>query len=121
MPAPVQPRCDQTAAWAALGQRFASEGAAFDVRRALRDDPQRVERFSQQAPFVFADMSKNLVDGSTEDLLLQLASECGLEAQRDAMFRGDPINGTEGRAVMHFLLRAPRGGAGPAGELAKVH
>ncbi|MGZ5180687.1 MAG: glucose-6-phosphate isomerase [Ramlibacter sp.] len=121
MAGPVQPRCDQTAAWTQLQQRFAADGAGFDVRRALRDDSQRVERFSLQAPSVFADLSKNLVDAPTEDLLLQLARECGLEAQRDAMFRGDAINGTEGRAVMHFLLRTPKGGAGPAGELAQVH
>ena len=117
----VHPRCDQTAPWSALQQRFASEGRAFDVRRALRDDAGRVQRFSQQAPFVFADLSKNLVDGATEDLLLQMARDCGLQAQRDAMFRGEAINGTEGRAVMHFLLRTPKGGEGPASELAEVH
>ena len=58
----VQRRCDQTAAWAALQQRFASDGATFDVRRALREDAGRVQRFSQEAPFVFADLSKNLID-----------------------------------------------------------
>ncbi|WP_427913871.1 glucose-6-phosphate isomerase [Ramlibacter sp. MMS24-I3-19] len=117
----MHPRCDQAAAWGALQRRFASEGRSFDARHALRDDAGRVQRFSQQAPFVFADMSKNLIDAATEDLLLQLARDCGLEAQRDAMFRGDPINATEGRAVMHFLLRTPQGGEGPAQELAEVH
>jgi glucose-6-phosphate isomerase len=117
----AQPRCDQTSAWSALQRHFDTEGAAFDVRQALRDDAGRVRHFSQEAPFVFADLSKNLVSAATEQLLLQLARECGLEAQRDAMFRGEVINNTEGRAVLHVLLRAPKGAAGPAVELAEVH
>ena len=121
MAASIQLRCDQTAAWAALTRQFESSGAAFDVRQALREDAGRVRQFSQDAPFVFADLSKNRIDAATEQLLLQLARECGLEAQRDAMFRGDAINTTEGRAVLHVLLRAPKGSAGPSTELAEVH
>ncbi len=56
---------------------------------------------------MFADLSKNRIDATTEALLLDLARECGLEAHRDAMFAGEPVNGTEHRAAMHFLLRNP--------------
>jgi glucose-6-phosphate isomerase len=76
------------------------------------------------AAHLHADLSKNLIDGQAQALLLQLAGECGLEAQRDAMFRGEPINHTEGRAVMHWLLRQPAGSAQEpfvAAELAEVH
>ncbi|WBY03792.1 glucose-6-phosphate isomerase [Ramlibacter tataouinensis] len=124
MAAPLPPRCDETAAWPALRQHFEGEGRRFDVRRALAADPGRVEAFSLQAPHVFADLSKNLLAAEGERLLLQLARECRLEAQRDAMFAGEAINATEGRQVMHFLLRAPRDEAVPPGlasELAQVH
>ena len=117
------PRCDETGAWARLQEHFSGPGSRFDVRTALRDDAGRVARLSVQAPHVFADLSKNLVDPAADDLLLALARECALEAQRDAMFGGAAINHTEGRAVMHWLLRAPAGSAGgaTAAELAKVH
>jgi len=117
----VHPRCDQTAAWNALQRHYETEGAAFDIRQALREDPRRVQHFSQDAPFLYADLSKNRIGVDTEQLLLKLARECALEAQRDAMFRGDAINNTEGRSVLHVLLRAPKGAAGPAAELAEVH
>lgn len=98
-------RCDQTAAWAQLQAHFAQHGHSFDARTALRDDAQRVAAFACPAPHVFADLSKNRVDASTESLLMQLARECGLETQRDAMFSGEAINTTEQRAVLHTLLR----------------
>jgi hypothetical protein len=69
------PRCDETAAWAALQRTFPGRRQAFDVRTAM--DAQRVAAFSLQAPHVFADLSKNLVDAATHDLLLQLARDCG--------------------------------------------
>jgi glucose-6-phosphate isomerase len=100
-------RCDKAPAWAALKARFDSEGRAFDLRPAFASDPKRFEAFSQQAPHVFADLSKNLIDTETESLLLELATQCGLEAHRDAMFAGELINSTEQRSVMHFLLRKP--------------
>jgi glucose-6-phosphate isomerase len=114
-----RPRCDQTTAWALLGQHFHRAGAAFDLRQAFADDAGRFERLSQPAPFVFADLSRNLIDAATQALLLQLARECRVEAHRDAMFTGEPINATEGRAVLHTLLRAPRGAQG--GALAREH
>ena len=68
-------------------------------------------RFGVEAPEVFADLSKNLLDAATLHFLLDLARECGVEARRDAMFAGEAINVTEGRAVLHTALRAPRGAA----------
>ena len=112
-PAGARPRCDETAAWKRLQDRYRGEGAAFDLRKAFAQDPQRFPHFSQQAPQVFADLSKNLVDGPTEQDLLALARETQLEAYRDAMFAGERINNTENRAVKHWLLRAPRDAADP--------
>ncbi len=100
-------RCDQTPAWAALQALYDQSGKAFDLRDAFAADPQRFARFSQDAPHVFADLSKNLLDSATESLLFELARQCGLEQHRDAMFAGAHVNTTEQRAVMHFLLRNP--------------
>jgi glucose-6-phosphate isomerase len=98
-------RCDQTPAWQLLKQHYAAQGKNFDARIALAQDANRVQQFSQTAPHVFADLSKNCIDARTEQLLMQLARECGLEQQRDAMWAGEPINRTENRAVLHTLLR----------------
>jgi glucose-6-phosphate isomerase len=111
-------RCDQTRAWAALQGHYQAHGRDLDLREAFARDPGRYAAFSQTAPEVFADLSKNLIDIATQHFLLDLARECGLEARRDAMFAGQPINTTEGRAVLHTALRAPRG-AGPHGD--EVH
>ncbi len=123
-------RCDRTAAWGALQAHHAAAGKSFDLREAFAGDPQRFADFSQDAPHVFADLSKNLIDVPTQALLLELARQCGLEQRRDAMLAGEKINRTENRAVLHFLLRNPapahvgKGGVAPekiAGELAEVH
>jgi glucose-6-phosphate isomerase len=98
-------RCDQTAAWKILGEHFNSSGKSFDARTALMSDAKRLDQLSQAAPYVFADLSKNRLDQATQALLMQLARECDLEKQRDAMFAGDAINSTEQRAVLHTLLR----------------
>ena len=98
-------RCDQTPAWKSLGEHFNTRGKNFDARTALATDVKRVERLSQAAPHVFADLSKNRIDPSTEALLMQLARECSIEKQRDAMLSGEAINSTEQRAVLHTLLR----------------
>ena len=99
-------RCDHTAAWVALTQHYQEQGRAFDARVALKTDAQRVAKFSQSAPHIFADLSKNHIDDASQALLMQLARECGVEALRDAMLAGEPINTTEHRAVLHTLLRA---------------
>ena len=115
-------RCDQTSAWEKL-QHHAQAFAGFDLRNAFAADAGRAAAFSQSAPYVFADLSKNHVDAATEALLLQLAQQTGLAAHRDAMFRGEHINVSEDRAVMHWLLRQPEGSL--TGELsaplAQVH
>ncbi|MEY4414779.1 MAG: glucose-6-phosphate isomerase [Pseudomonadota bacterium] len=104
-------RCDQTVAWGALQGHFEAHGRQLDLRALFAQDPQRFDQFSLQAPEVFADLSKNRWDVATRTHLLALARECGLEARRDAMLRGEPVNATEGRAVLHTALRAPRGQA----------
>ena len=100
-------RCDRTPAWSQLQAAFEATGRTFDVRHAFAADPSRFEVFSQSAPHVFADLSKNLIDAGIEALLLDLAQQTGLAAHRDAMFAGEEINNTEHRAVMHWLLRTP--------------
>jgi len=102
-------RCDETTAWAALAGHYEAHGRDFNLRDAFARDPGRFDAWSVQAPHVFADLSKNRIDTATLHFLLDLAQECGVEARRDAMLRGEPINVTEGRAVLHTALRAPRG------------
>ena len=115
-------RCDHTPAWQAL-QAEAQRWPAFDLREAFASDAQRVSAFSQAAPHLWADLSKNHIDAPTEALLLTLAEQTGVAAQRDAMFRGEPINTSEQRAVMHWLLRQPAGSlkGALAEPLAQVH
>jgi glucose-6-phosphate isomerase len=119
-------RCDRTPAWARLQAAYATTRKSFDLRDAFAQDAKRFERFSQQAPYVFADLSKNRIDAATEQLLLDLARQSGVAEHRDAMFAGEKINHTEGREVWHVLLRTPpAAGAGDGShralELAKVH
>jgi glucose-6-phosphate isomerase len=73
------------------------------------NDPSRGERFAVEAAGLYLDYSKNRITDETVRLLVALASACGLREQIDAMFRGDKINTTEERAVLHVALRAPRG------------
>ena len=105
------PRCDQTVAWTALQGHFEAHGRDFDLREAFARDAGRFNAFALQAPEIFADLSKNRWDLLTRRLLIDLAAERGVQARRDAMFAGEPINTTEGRAVLHTALRAPRGQA----------
>jgi len=116
-------RCDRTDAWSALRTAHAARGDSFDLRQAFADDPSRFGAFSQQAPHVFADLSKNLLDRATETLLQQLAQQCGVAQHRDAMFAGAHINTTENRAVGHVLLRTPKpaAGANDNADLVAVH
>ena len=102
-------RCDRTEAWAALAGHFEAHGRDFDIREAFARDVNRFASLSVEAPEIFADLSKNRVDTATLKFLVDLARECGIESQRDAMLRGDPVNVTEGRAVQHVALRAPEG------------
>ena len=104
-------RCDRTEAWAALAGHWQAHGRDLDLRDAFARDRGRFNSFSFEAPEVFADLSKNLIDTATLHFLVDLAHECGLEKKRDAMLRGDIANPSEGRAVLHTALRAPRGQA----------
>ena len=79
------------------------------LRKLFTDDPKRGERFAIEATGLCLDYSKNRITDETLKLLLQLAEECGLRARIDAMFRGEKINITENRAVLHVALRAPKG------------
>ena len=103
-------RGDQTAAWQNLAD-LAKTFSAFDLRDAFASDPQRASHFSQEAPGVFADLSKNHWDARIEAQLLALAEQAGVLTHRNRMFNGEAINATENRAVMHWLLRHPAEGA----------
>ena len=78
------------------------------LRKLFAEDPKRGERLAIEAAGLFLDYSKNRVTDETLKLLVQLARESGLEERRDAMFRGEKINVTEERAVLHAALRAPK-------------
>jgi glucose-6-phosphate isomerase len=82
---------------------------ALHLRQLFADDPKRGERMTAEAVGIFLDYSKNRVTDETIKLLIQLTEESGLRSQIDAMFRGDKINFTEKRAVLHVALRAPKG------------
>jgi glucose-6-phosphate isomerase len=104
---PPHPRCDRTRAWADLRAHFEAAARHLDLREAFASDAGRFERLAWQAPEVFADLSKNLLDDAALRALLALADECGLPGRRDAMLAGAAVNVTEGRAVLHTALRAP--------------
>jgi glucose-6-phosphate isomerase len=95
-------------AWKALEAHYRKVGQTH-LGELFANDPQRGERLTAEAVGIFLDYSKNRITGETIKLLLQLAEEAGLRARIDAMFRGDRINITENRAVLHVALRAPRG------------
>jgi len=79
------------------------------LRRLFADDPGRGERLVAEGAGLYLDYSKNRITDETVRLLLQLAKERGVADRRDAMFRGEKINITENRAVLHVALRAPKG------------
>lgn len=79
------------------------------LRHLFHADPKRAERFSVEECGIYFDYSKNLVIDETIGLLARLARTCGLRERIDAMFRGDRINVTEDRAVLHVALRSPQG------------
>ena len=79
------------------------------LRNLFADDPTRGERMTAEAAGVYLDYSKNRINDETLKLLIELAEQSGLRARIDAMFRGEKINVTENRAVLHVALRAPRG------------
>ncbi len=97
----------QRPAWKALADHY-QQVRDLHLRQLFANDPGRGERFTLDAIGIYLDYSKNRVTDETLRLLLQLAESAGLRGRIDAMFRGDKINITEQRAVLHVALRAPR-------------
>ena len=95
------------AAWKALAAHH-EKVRGLHLRKLFADDARRAERMTVEAAGVLLDYSKNRVTEETVRLLLGLAEECGLRARIDAMFRGEKINVSEKRAVLHVALRAPK-------------
>jgi glucose-6-phosphate isomerase len=107
---PKLPGLREGPAWSAL-QDHAQQVKALSLRTLFADDPGRGERMSVEGAGVYLDYSKNRVTDETLRLLVDLADEAGLRARIEAMFTGERINVSEGRAVLHVALRAPRGAA----------
>jgi len=95
-------------AWKALERHYA-EIRETHLRDLFADDPTRGERLVAEGAGIYLDYSKNRVTDETLRLLVQLAEECGLRERTEAMFRGDRINTTEDRSVLHVALRMPKG------------
>src|SRR2546426_7867285 len=104
----VKKRAIKQAAWKALASHYKTV-SKLHLRQLFADDPKRGQRMTVEAVDLYLDYSKNRITDETLKLLLQLAGESGLRARIDAMFRGEKINVTENRAVLHVALRSPRG------------
>ena len=98
----------ERAAWKALQTHF-QQIRDRHLRELFDEDPARGERFTAETGGIFLDYSKNRINDETLKLLVELAEESGLREKIEAMFRGDKINITENRAVLHVALRAPKG------------
>ena len=94
-------------AWKALEAHY-QQIQGKHLKQLFADDSARGERFTVETGGIFLDYSKNRITDETLKLLIQLAEESGLKARIDAMFRGEKINITENRAVLHVALRAPK-------------
>jgi glucose-6-phosphate isomerase len=98
----------ERSAWKALEAHY-RKVKELSLRTLFADDPKRGERMVVEAAGIYLDYSKNRVTDETLRLLLRLAQECDLRGRIDGMFRGEKINLTEKRAVLHVALRAPKG------------
>jgi glucose-6-phosphate isomerase len=94
--------------WKALEAHY-TKVSKLHLRELFEEDPARGERMTAEAVGLFLDYSINRITDETLKLLFRVAEEAGLQSRIDAMFRGDKINRTENRAVLHTALRAPRG------------
>src|SRR5262244_2859672 len=103
----IQPLTERQA-WKALAAHH-QKVCELHLRKLFAEDPKRGERLTAEAVGLYLDYSKNRITDETLTLLLQLAEESGLRGRIDAMFRGEKLNVTENRAVLHVALRAPRG------------
>ena len=97
----------QRPAWQALQAHYEAIRNRH-LRELFAEDPQRADKFSLDALGILLDFSKNRITDETLRLLLELSDQSGLRERIDAMFRGEKINITENRAVLHVALRAPR-------------
>src|SRR5713226_4648223 len=105
---PINPTpLTQRPAWQALEAHYQNM-RNLHLRTLFAENPRRGERFAAEAAGIYLDYSKNRITGETMQLLLQLAGSAGLRERIEAMFRGEKINITENRAVLHVALRAPR-------------
>ena len=95
-------------AWKAL-EKHHEEIRDLHLRNLFADDPTRGERLVAEGAGLYLDYSKNRITDETIDLLLKLAEESGLAERTEAMFRGDRINVSENRSVLHVALRMPKG------------
>src|SRR5262249_33262633 len=95
-------------AWKALEANY-KQVRKLHLRELFADERDRGERLTAAAAGIYLDYSKNRITDETLQLLFQLATESGLKDRIDAMFRGEKINITENRAVLHVALRAPKG------------
>ncbi|MFB6991577.1 glucose-6-phosphate isomerase [Streptomyces sp. NPDC056304] len=107
MNTPSRTRLNQTPEWNALGKHREQLGTTH-LRQLFADDPQRGTGYTLRVGDLYVDYSKHLVTDETLRLLRELAATTGVAQLRDAMFRGEKINTTEDRAVLHTALRAPR-------------
>ncbi|MEU9091344.1 glucose-6-phosphate isomerase [Streptomyces sp. NPDC048428] len=107
MNAQSRARLNQTPEWTALGKHREQLGTTH-LRELFADDPERGTGYTLRVGDLYVDYSKQLVTEETLRLLRELAAATGVAELRDAMFRGDKINTTEDRAVLHTALRAPR-------------
>ena len=103
----IKPLTDRRA-WKALESHY-RRTRELHLRKLFAADPRRGVRMTAEAAGLFLDYSKNRITEETLKLLFELAEESGLRAAIDAMFRGEKINRTENRAVLHVALRAPKG------------
>ncbi len=108
IPSAIVPPLRKRPAWALL-EKHHQALKSVHLRQLFADDPRRGERLAIEAAGFYLDYSKNRITDETLSLLLRLAGELALRDQIDAMFRGDKINVSENRAVLHIALRAPRG------------
>src|SRR6185503_1610973 len=94
--------------WKALEAHY-TKVSKLHLRELFEEDPKRGQRMTAEAVGLFLDYSKNRITDETVRLLIQVAEESSLRSRIDAMFRGEKINTTENRAVLHVALRTPKG------------
>jgi len=107
MTSPIEQPAGKRQSWNAL-ESHCQKVSKIHLRDLFKEDPKRGERMTVEAVGLYLDYSKNRITDETLKLLLLVADEAGLQSRIDAMFRGEKINLTENRAVLHTALRAPR-------------